>query len=662
MRLRQKLFLILGMMTLVPLLVLQFGVVEQIGADLERRITAELHGKLSKLGVELDTLIESQKALTAGLAEAPVLQNFSHVAASKGDDSAYDEMVLTVQDFFYNYQQRIGNIQALRFLDNNGKTVVKVKEGHRIVPELFDEERGRYYIADQSNRPFYKAAIKDPNDVYVSDFELGQVQSDADFCPAMIRYSVPIRNEWNEIEAMVIINMWGTRIDEAVKSAIRGYTGKAYIVEVNDKQHRDGIYLFHEDAEQRFANQLGSDYRFSNEVGNEHWQRIRHADAPGYMLMDDGRMFFYQHYSPYQDKRSRWVLLIETSHDEVFAPIKKIRATIWLLLGMLLILSLLMARWVASRLARPVQDLAQTITRYADGESTARYRDSERVDEVGVVGKAFNYLCSTLERTRDERDKAVQSVCQSERLAAVGQMAAGIGHEINNPLMNIMSLAKLIEESVAQYDDDEIMADLQTLQDEGSRCARIVQGILKFARASEPSYEDFVLGVLMHDTIRLLKHRADAAALTINADIEEGIEMQGDPNQLQQVFVNVLLNAIHASYSGGSIRIRVCQRADNALIEIVDQGKGISEQEVPRVFNPFYSTKPEGQGTGLGLAVSYGIVNKHGGTITIESKENKVTCVSMLLPLIAVPLDETTEDQEQHLKYDMNGELKRAGG
>jgi len=241
-------------------------------------------------------------------------------------------------------------------------------------------------------------------------------------------------------------------------------------------------------------------------------------------------------------------------------------------------------------------------------------------------------------------------------------MAAGIGHEINNPLMNIMSLAKLIEESVAQYDDDAIMADLQTLQDEGSRCARIVQVLLKFARAREPSYEDFVLGVLMHDTIRLLKHRADAAALTINADIEEGIEMQGDPNQLQQVFVNVLLNAIHASYSGGSIRIRVCQQADNALIEIADQGKGISEQEVPRVFNPFYSTKPEGQGTGLGLAVSYGIVNKHGGTITIESKENEGTCVSMLLPLIAVPLEETTEDQEQHQKYEMNGELKHAGG
>jgi two-component system NtrC family sensor kinase len=661
MPLRQKLFLILGVMTLVPLLILQFGVVEQIEADLERRIAAELQGKLSKLGVELDTLIESQKALAAGLAEAPVLRDFSSVAVDT-DDTHYDDMALAVQEFFYNYQQQIKNIQALRFMDKEGKTLVKVKEGHPIEPQLFDDERGRYYVADQSNRPFYKAAVKDPNSVYVSDFELGQVQKDADFCPAMMRYSVPIRNGLNEVEAMVILNMWGTRIDEAVKTAISGYAGKAYIVEVNDKPHRDGIYLFHENADQRFANQLGTNYRFSTELGNEHWQRVRTANAPGYMLMDDGRMFFYQHYSPYQDKRSRWVLLIETSYDEVFAPIKKIRITIWLLLGVLLLLSLLMARWVASRLARPVQDLAQTITRYADGESTARYRDNERVDEIGLVGKAFNYLCSTLERTRDERDKAVQSVCQSERLAAVGQMAAGIGHEINNPLMNIMSLAKLVEESVDRYNDPEIKADLKTLQDEGERCARIVHGILKFARASEPSYEYFVLGVLMNDTIRLLKHRADAASLTINADIEDGIEMQGDPNQLQQVFVNVLLNAIHASYSGGAIKVTVCRQADKALIEIGDRGKGIPEREMSRVFNPFYSTKPEGQGTGLGLAVSYGIVNKHGGTITIESKEKEGTCVRMLLPLVAMPIEDTEQEQKQGQEHEIIGELKRAGG
>lgn len=655
MPLRQKLFLILGVMTLVPLLILQFGVVGQIEADLERRIAAELQGKLSKLGVELDTLIASQKALTAGLAEAPVLRNFSQVMIDS-DDSRYDDTVLAVQDFFYNYQKQIGNIQALRFLDNEGKTVVKVKEGHRIVPQLFDDKHGRYYIADQSNRPFYKAAIKDPNSVYVSDFELGQVQKDADFCPAMMRYSVPIRNALNEVEAMLIINMWGTRIDEAVKAAISGYTGKAYIVEVNDKMHRDGIYLFHEDTAQRFANQLGTNYRFSNEIGDEHWQRVRNATAPGYMLMDDGRMFFYQSYSPYQDKRSNWILLVETSYDEVFAPIQKIRLSIWLLLGTLLLLSLLIARWVAARLARPVQDLAQTITRYADGESTARYRDKERLDEIGVVGKAFNYLCSTLERTRDERDKAVQSVCQSERLAAVGQMAAGIGHEINNPLMNIMSLAKLVEESSEQYNDDEIKADLKTLQDEGARCARIVHGILKFARASEPSYEYFELGVLMNDTIHLLKHRADAALLTIDADIESGIEMQGDPNQLQQVFVNVLLNAIYASYPGGKIKVVVGMKGDKAFIDIGDQGKGIPEQEMSRVFNPFYSTKPEGQGTGLGLAVSYGIVNKHGGAITIESKEGEGTCVKVLLPLIAMPM-ENTEQEDEIIR-----ELKRAGG
>ena len=237
-------------------------------------------------------------------------------------------------------------------------------------------------------------------------------------------------------------------------------------------------------------------------------------------------------------------------------------------------------------------------------------------------------------------------------------MAAGIGHEINNPLMNIMSLAKLVQESAEQYNDHEINEDLKTLQDEGERCARIVHGILKFARASEPSYESFTLGKLMNDTIRLLKHRADAIPLIIKADIADSIDMQGDPNQLQQVFVNVLLNAIHASHPGGEIKVKVYQHNDEALIDVADKGKGIPAQEMPRVFNPFYSTKPEGQGTGLGLSVSYGIVNKHGGTITIESKENDGTCVHIALPLIAMPALNT----EQKQKNKVSGELKRAGG
>ena len=643
MPLRQKLFFIIGLMTLVPLLVLLFGVVEQIENDLEARISAEMQEKLDNMAQELDTLLQSQQDLAAGLSATPIIQGFSNFEAS--DDYSYDDHASELEEFFLNFQRELGNIQAMRYVDKTGKTLVKVKEGDRIEAEKLDESKGRYYVADQSKRPFFKNALADNTRVYVSDFELGQVQVNADFCPAMVRYSVPVRDELSEIQGVLIVNMWGTRIDETIMSAVSGFSGNAYVVEANDRARgRDGIYLFHEDNNQRFSNQLGTNFRFSSDIGEENWIKMRNASKPGYMLLDDGRMYFYSSYTPYEDGRSRWLLVIEAAYDTVFESVTRLRWSIWVLLVALLVLSLVIARWAADRLAKPVQELATTITRYADGDEQARYADDSRNDEVGIVGRAFNYLCGSLEHTRNERDKAETAARQSERLAAVGQMAAGVGHEINNPLMNIMSLATLIESSVQEQENSEqIKSDLHTLQEEGARCARIVQGILKFARASEPVFEQFMLDVLLSDTVELLRHRADSGMLKIETDLAPGLSMRGDPNQLQQVLVNLLLNAFHASHEGDTIKVLARHEDGIAVIEIIDQGEGISEVDMSHIFNPFFSTKPEGEGTGLGLSVSYGIIKKHDGEISLDSEIGQGTRVEIRLPLDGSSYMQTNE-------------------
>ena len=633
MPLRQKLFFIIGIMALVPLLVLQFGVVSRIEDDLQKRITAELHEKLKNMADELDTLINSQKSLAAGLAEVPILKKFSSMSVTN-EDIHYDEHAQALQEYFINFQRKVSTIQAMRYVDWSGKTLVKIKEGRSIEAELLDKDKGRYYVADQSTRPFFKNAIDEEVGVYISDFELGQVQVNADFCPSMVRYSVPIRDELYDLEGLLIINMWGTRIDETVMSAMSGLNGKAYVIEVNDKvKSRDGIYLFHEDTNHRFANQLGTNFRFSSDIGESNWNSIRDKKDPGYMLLDDGRMYFYTLYSPYKDGRSSWMLVIETAYDTVFAPVEQLRTSIWLLVVVLLLLSLLIARWAADKLAKPVQELATTIKQYADGDETARYLDGGRSDEVGIVGRAFNYLCGSLEHTRSERDKAERAARQSDRLAAVGQMAAGIGHEINNPLMNIMSLARLVETSLDEKGKTELIkSDLNTLQEEGERCARIVQGILKFARASEPRYEEFMIDVLLEDTVDLLRHRADSEQVQFELSLVKGLSIQGDPNQLQQVLVNIILNAIHASAAGDVIKLSLTSEDDYILIEIADQGEGIEDKDMSHIFNPFFSTKPEGEGTGLGLSVSYGIIKKHDGEISLESEAGHGTCVRIKLP------------------------------
>ncbi len=647
MPLRQKLFLILGLITIVPLLVLLFGVVERVQRDLETRIESEIHSTLDKMSQEVDTLINSQKSLALGLARVPMVREFI-TAAAEDNDAMYERKAAALQSFFLRYQQAVPAIQAMRVIDRTGKTLVKVKEGYAVEPEFLDDTRGRYYIADQSHRPFFHTAITERRDIYISDFELGQVREDAEFCPAMLRYSIPIyaTGAAEGIDGLLVVNMWGRRIDETVLAALGGQSGKVYIVEVNDNATRDGIYLYHDETNYRFANQLGTSYRFSTDVGEKNWKAIKRTDGPDTLLVGDDRLFFYRQYRPYDDRSSSWLLVVEKSRDAVFAPITRLRVSIWFLMGLLLVLSLLITRWLAERMARPVRELAAFITRYADGDQYIRYTE-RRDDEIGVAGKAFNYLCENLERTKQERDKAAQAAQQSERLAAVGHMAAGIGHEINNPLMNIMSLAALMEDSLKQTKDPQLKRDLKTLQEEGRRCARIIQGILNFARANEPSYREFDMCVLVRDTLGLLKHRLQSSGLRLQLELDESLVMEGDPNQLQQVLVNVLLNAIYASPRGETIRVSARDEGGNAVLEIADQGCGIGEDELARVFNPFYTTKPAGHGTGLGLSVSYGIVQEHGGEIVLESGSGRGTVVRITVPQYGGrPAADETQDED----------------
>jgi two-component system NtrC family sensor kinase len=298
-------------------------------------------------------------------------------------------------------------------------------------------------------------------------------------------------------------------------------------------------------------------------------------------------------------------------------------------------------------LAKPVNSLARVITAYADGDQTARYHDQRR-DEIGTAGEAFNYLTSSLERAKSERDKAEKSARQSERLASVGQLAAGIGHEINNPLMNIMSLAALIEDAVKN--DEQAASDLKILQAEGQRCARIVQGILSFARESKPHYHEFDISRLIEDTLKLLLHRIENAEITLLTELQSDLKIIGDSNQLQQVLVNVILNAVQASPQNGKIFIKSYKDIDYVAIEIIDAGAGIALKDLSKVFDPFFTTKEEGEGTGLGLSISYGIVKHHGGTIHLENRDGEGLRVVILLPF-QVPSEKMNNQEEVEAIY-----------
>ena len=632
MQLRHKFFIAISLLTTLPLLILQFGVVERMEQEVQLRTEHELNASLDKMAGELKLILNNQKSIANGLSRVPAVRRLANSVVPKRAD-VYSKYANNLEHFFLNYQHSVPSIQALRFFDTTGKSLVKVKEGKPMEAKKFDRKNNRSYVADQSAKHFFKEALRsaDQGKVVISDFELGQVTFGADFCPSMVRYSVPVRDELDQLQGILVVNMWGTRLDQAVKSTMSGYPTKSYIVEVNDNKLRDGIYLYHSDSKKRFANQLNTNFRFSNQVSAEEWGLMQSSESFGSTFPADGRMFFYKSISPFQNRNTKWLLVIEASSEKIFESVNNMRRSIWLLLGSLVLVSLLLAVWASGRLTQPVHRLAEIIHKFADGERGVRYRGPVN-DEVGLAGKAFNYLTTTLEKTEREKEKAVRSACQSERLAALGQMAAGIGHEINNPLMNIMSLATLIEESLGE-DHDDTKKDLLLLRKEGQRCARIIQGILNFARENEPSYVAFNLSELIEETLELLHHRIDSSDIDLITNIEKDLVMEGDAGMLQQVLVNVLLNAIQASSENAEILINAKRQNKKLVIEIIDQGTGIKGNDFSKIFDPFFTTKSEGEGTGLGLSVSYGIIKHHGGSISIENMNEAGVKVNITLPI-----------------------------
>lgn len=645
MLLRNRLFITLVVMSTIPLLVLQFGVIEKEEKEIYNRTNQELQSSLVRMSQELHALMNEQKAIAKGLSQTPIVQRFAQIS-SKRNNPVYVNTRQQLAKFLLAYQQEIPNIQGIRFIDPSGKTLVKIKENNIIRQKYLDPAYGRQYVADQSSKRFFKQALSSMHDVEVSDFELGRVNAEADFCPAMMRYSVLMRDPDGKLMGMLVMNMWGDRIDAAIKSTLSGYRGNTYIIELANNKERDGIYLYHPDNDKRFADQLGTSYRLSTDVSPLEWKTIRQERHQGRLELSDGRILYYKKFYPFETRPTNWMLVIETDRSTVFAATNEVRMYIWYLLGVLIFISLLTARWVSSRIARPVQELARNITDYADGNREIRYADTRR-DEVGIVGRAFNYLVLRLEKTQRQRDSAEKAVRQSERLAALGQMAAGIGHEINNPLQNILSLSSFIDNYLKDHNDEELREDIDLLQQEGKRCARIVQGILSFARENQPEYLTVNLSMLAEDTLSLLKFQFEKADVVLIKDFADEVYVRADPGQLQQVLVNLCLNSIQAHAT--QVNFHLFTENHKAKIEVIDSGEGISEQNLEQVFHPFFTTKPEGEGTGLGLSVSYGIIQKHQGEITLENIQGKGVKATISLPLLNVQ-EINMISNEEHLK------------
>jgi len=320
-------------------------------------------------------------------------------------------------------------------------------------------------------------------------------------------------------------------------------------------------------------------------------------------------------------------------------------------LVLLLILGTCLSMLTHQLINVPVSNLLEQTQRVAQGDLSTQVTTYPR-DELGELTEAFNNMtaklrvaqeesrewANTLEAKVAERTEKIQrmqsKLLRSEKLASLGELVAGIAHEINNPLTGVLMFATMLEEDSRL--DPALRTDLGTIVHETQRCAKIVRELLDFSRESVPQKKIESINLLLDKTMSLVEHHTSFHDIEVVKEYTPDLpKILIDPSQIEQVFMNILINASQAMPTGGRLILQtgVIEPEKFLFTRVTDTGIGISEENLQKIFDPFFSTKGNA-GTGLGLSVSYGIIENHGGTIEVASVLGRGTSFTIKLPIV----------------------------
>ena len=304
---------------------------------------------------------------------------------------------------------------------------------------------------------------------------------------------------------------------------------------------------------------------------------------------------------------------------------------------------------------RPIQKFVRGINELAKGN--LNYKIEVRTgNELGEMANQFNDMSLKLDEAykeiqswtntlnekvnekTEELKKIYDQIIQIEKLASLGKLSATVAHELNNPLEGILTYSKLIAKMLAKQQKEEeyknLLSYLNFISDESARCGRIVKDLLLFSHRGEEEFLIVEIHNIIDRCVMLINHHLEMNNIRLIKEIpEEEIKIKGDSQKIQQAFISLLMNAIESMPNGGNLQIRVKKDSEKLYARFIDEGYGISEKDIPHIFEPFYTTKQKVKGTGLGLTVAYGIIEHHKGKLEIENTSLKGTTIKVTLPL-----------------------------
>lgn len=383
------------------------------------------------------------------------------------------------------------------------------------------------------------------------------------------------------------------------------------------------------------------DMRVATNVMTEQGKRAvgtRISQAVRNVVLSEGRDYvgrayvvnewFITRYTPLSDSRGRVVgsLYVGARESSFLTLVHDFNNQVGLIAFICILLAGVIAVPIALLFIKPIDALVESTRRISEGDMGIRVKISGK-GELATLGHSFNTMVETLERTQNE-------LVHKEKLASMGQLAAGVAHEINNPLGTIMLYAETLQREAVE--DGAKQEDFKMILDATHRCKRIVADLLNFAREQEMLTQESNLHDILEQAIKSVSSQPSFERVRISRCFDPDLPLiHADPAQLVQVFVNLLNNAADAMTEGGGITITTrFSKGQTVEIEISDTGRGITKENLGKLFTPFYTTKPLGKGTGLGLSIVYGIIKMHRGQIQVSSQIGNGTIFTVTLPMI----------------------------
>ena len=319
-------------------------------------------------------------------------------------------------------------------------------------------------------------------------------------------------------------------------------------------------------------------------------------------------------------KKMKWLSIKSILNRIMFIPAAFL-ISFFILVGIVLHL-------LTQGILKPLSLVRKATDEVAKGTFKPIVFPENRRDEITLLIRAFNKMAEELHSRQEQ-------LLQSRKLASIGTFAAGIAHELNNPLNNISLTTESLEIGMDDMDGQEKTNMLHDIISEAERASRVVKGLLEFSRTEQAEVIDLNLKGLMDRTLSLVKNQIMLSGVDLEKDVEKDLPpIKGKPHDLVQAFLNIVVNAVQSMDESGVLTIKTCKGPEGYnKINITDTGTGIKPGDMNHIFDPFYTTKTVGEGTGLGLSLVYGIIRSHGGYIEVNSKLGKGTTFAIFLPI-----------------------------